>query len=93
MKKIVSGNTYFFVDESGDPTFYDRRGNLIVGQDGCSSLLILGMVEVNDPVLMRYRIAQLQTKIINDPYLTGIPSIQKTKIAFHAKNDVPEVRY
>jgi hypothetical protein len=93
MKKTKPGNNYFFVDESGDPTFYDRRGNLIVGQDGCSSLLILGMVEVDDPALMRNRINQLQSKIINDPYLVGIPSIQKTKIAFHAKNDVPEVRY
>ncbi len=27
---------YFFVDESGDPTFYDKRGNLIVGEQGCS---------------------------------------------------------
>lgn len=93
MKKTKPGNTYFFVDESGDPTFYDRRGNLIVGQDGCSPLLILGMIEVNDPASMRNKINQLQSRIINDPYLVGIPSIQKTKNAFHAKNDVPEVRY
>jgi hypothetical protein len=32
---------YFFVDESGDPTFYDEDGNLIVGQEGCAPILLL----------------------------------------------------
>lgn len=93
MKKIQPGHTYFFVDESGDPTFYDRNGNLIVGQDGCSSLLILGMVEISDPVPLRQAILELQAQIVNDPYFTEFPSIQKTRIAFHAKDDLPEIRY
>jgi hypothetical protein len=53
MKKIKSGATFFFVDESGDPTFYDHKGNLIVGHEGCSSLLILGLVEISDPITNR----------------------------------------
>jgi len=93
MKKIQPGHTYFFVDESGDPTFYDRNGNLIVGQDGCSSLLILGMVEISNPVPLRQAILDLQTQIVNDPYFAEFLSIQKTRIAFHAKDDVPEIRY
>lgn len=93
MKKTQPGQTFFFVDESGDPTFYDRNGNLIVGQGGCSSLLILGMVEISDPVPLRQAILGLQTAIANDPYFAEFPSIQKTKIAFHAKDDLPEVRY
>jgi hypothetical protein len=32
MKEPQPGRTFFFVDESGDPTFYDRKGNLIVGE-------------------------------------------------------------
>jgi len=31
---------YFFVDEAGDPVFYDRYGDLIVGNEGCSKILI-----------------------------------------------------
>jgi hypothetical protein len=93
MKKTQPGQTYFFVDESGDPTFYDRNGNLIVGQDGCSSMLILGMIETNDPVPLRQAILDLQTKIVKDPYFADFPSLQKTKRAFHAKDDVPEIRY
>lgn len=33
MKTPKEGTRWFFVDESGDPTFYDRMGNLIVGQE------------------------------------------------------------
>src|ERR1022692_2811323 len=33
------------------------------------------------------------TRVVTDPYLTGIPSISKTQISLHAKDDTPEVRY
>jgi hypothetical protein len=33
VKKPKDEHSYFFVDESGDPTFYDARGNLIVGAE------------------------------------------------------------
>jgi hypothetical protein len=81
------------VDESGDPTFYDRRGNLIVGQAGCSSVLILGFVETQNPQAIRRAVHTLQQEIVSDPYFGDVPSILKTAIAFHAKNDLPEVRY
>jgi hypothetical protein len=34
-----------------------------------------------------------QKSIISDPYLKGIPSIAKTGVALHAKDDSGEVRY
>jgi len=36
---------------------------------------------------------QLQQTIGNDPYFDGVPSLAKTKIAFHAKDDLPEIRF
>lgn len=93
MKKPEPGRSFFFVDESGDFAFYDRRGNLIVGQPGCSPVLILGFVETQYPQPLRRAILDLQREIIHDPYFQGVPSIRKTAIAFHAKDDVPEVRY
>jgi len=93
MKIPQPGNNYFFVDESGDPTFYDRRGNLIVGQEGCSPLLLLGFVETIDPLSMRRTLLELQQQIINDPYFQNVPSLGKTALAFHAKDDLPEVRF
>ena len=87
---ISCGN--FFVDESGDPTFFDRFGTLIVGQPGCSPILILGFVETCEPGQIRQELARLHQEIAADKYLEGIPSIEKTNIAFHAKDDVAEVR-
>lgn len=51
MKEPQPGSNWFFVDESGDPTFYDRKDNLIVGQAGCSPLLLLGFVETQAPLV------------------------------------------
>ena len=93
MKKPQSGSTWFFVDESGDPTFYDRKGNLIVGQPGCSPILVLGLIETQNPEPIRQAIRELQQEVIHDPYFQEFPSIKKTAIAFHAKDDVPEIRY
>lgn len=93
MKKPRPGSTWFFVDESGDPTFYDGQGNLIVGHRGCSPILILGFVETHDPGPLRKAILDLQQEIIHDAYFRAVPSVGKTAIAFHAKDDLPEIRY
>lgn len=93
MKKPISGSNWYFVDESGDPAFYDRGGNLIVGQEGCSPILLLGFVETSDPEPLRSSLLALQHEIVNDPYFEGVPSLTKTSVAFHAKDDLPEIRY
>lgn len=93
MKEPKEGSTCFFVDESGDPTFYDKQGNLIVGEKGSSRLLLLGFVEIRDPDKVRSAVLDLQKQVLADPLLQGIPSLEKTAKAFHAKDDAPEVRY
>ena len=93
MKKPQDGHNWFFVDESGDPVFYNRRGRLIVGEEGCSLILMLGFIETTNPHLLRQSILGLQEEIVNDTYFQGVPSLEKTQIAFHAKDDLPEIRY
>ncbi|MDW8264727.1 MAG: hypothetical protein RMJ52_05280 [Gemmataceae bacterium] len=93
MKRAKPGTNWFFVDESGNPTFYDRKGNLIVGQEGCSPILVLGFVETQQPEPSRQAVLNLQREVITDPYFEGVPSLARTAIAFHAKDDLPEVRY
>lgn len=93
MKRAKPGTNWFFVDESGDPTFYDRKGNLIVGQEGCSPILVLGFVETQQPESIRQAVLNLQREIVADPYFEGVPSLAGTAIAFHAKDDLPEIRY
>jgi hypothetical protein len=63
------------------------------GKPGCSPVLILGFVETQDPKPLRQAILALQQEVTQDPYFQGVPSIRKTAIAFHAKDDVFEVRY
>jgi hypothetical protein len=93
MKTHVTDESYFFVDESGDSTFYDGKGRLIVGTEGCSPLLIMGFIETQKPHELRKAVLRAQRSIISDPYLLSIPSISKTAVALHAKDDAPEVRY
>ncbi|MCB9420925.1 MAG: hypothetical protein H6667_14050 [Ardenticatenaceae bacterium] len=93
MKTPRQGQNWFFVDESGDPTFYDRHGNLIVGHSGCSPILILGFVEIPNPHSVRQSLLKLQRDVVSDPYFQKIPSMRKTTVAFHAKDDLPEIRY
>ena len=93
MKKIQTEKHWFFVDESGDPTFYDESGNLIVGNSGCSPILLLGFVEMPDPQRIRQSVLALQHEVVNDPYFQSFPSIKRTAVALHAKDDLPEIRY
>jgi hypothetical protein len=58
-----------------------------------SNVLILGFVDTQKPQEIRRAVLRAQRSIISDPYLTRIPSISKTAIALHAKDDVSEVRY
>ena len=93
MRKTQTGDSYFFMDESGDPVFYDARGNLIVGEPGCSKLLIVGFIETREPNVIRKGVLDLQREICNDAYFKGIPSLAKAAVAFHATDDAPEVRH
>jgi hypothetical protein len=83
----------FFVDEAGDPTFYDRTGNLIVGQPGCSTILLLGFIETTNAQSIREAVLKLQREVIADRFFQSFPSISKTATAFHAKDDIAEIRY
>lgn len=92
MKKLQEKTTYFFVDESGDPYFYDRKGNLIVGKEGCSKVLILGFIKTEQPELIRQAILEVRNEISKDTYLQDIPSLVKSLKYFHATDDSPEIR-
>ena len=92
MIKRKKSTNYFFVDESGDPYFYNRYGDFIVGKEGCSKILILGFIRTEKPEVIRQTIINLREEIKKDEYLKSIPSIKKSIVAFHATDDCPEVR-
>jgi len=83
---------HFFVDEAGDPVFYNKRGEYIVGSEGCSKILLLGFIKTKKPKELRQALAVLHKEVMEDDFLKNIPSMKKTAIGFHGKDDVPEVR-
>ena len=87
---------HYFVDEAGDGTLFNGRGRIIVGIEGCSRFFILGLLDVPDPESLAREMEELRAHLLADPYFKGVPSMQpeakKTVLAFHAKDDLPEVR-
>jgi hypothetical protein len=87
---------HFFVDEAGDPTLFDSKGRILVGEEGCSKYFIVGKLDVDDPAALQTALDDLRTRLLADPYFRRVPSMQvargKTAVAFHAKDDVAEVR-
>jgi len=96
VKQRLPSIRHYFVDEAGDGTLFDRRGRIIVGTEGCSWFFILGLLDVLEPESLAREMEELRTGLLADPYFKGVPSMQleanKTALAFHAKDDVPEVR-
>lgn len=93
----MSGDVrHYFVDEHGDGTLFDRKGRVIVGNEGCSSYFALGVLDVPDPQGLSARLEELRRSILADPYFRGVESLKperrKTAVAFHAKDDLPEIR-
>lgn len=96
VKGKVSSVRNYFVDEAGDGTLFDQRGHIIVGTPGCSRYFILGLVDAPEPERLSHELEELRKRLLADPYFRKVPSMQpeanKTARAFHAKDDVPEVR-
>lgn len=87
---------HYFVDEAGDPTLFNRKGRVIVNEDGCSNYFILGKMEIEEPAEVERALEALRAELLADPYFKAVPSMQpkyrKTAVAFHAKDDLPEIR-
>jgi hypothetical protein len=87
---------WLFIDEAGDPTLFNKKGQSLVGREGCSSFFIVGKLEVDKPNDLSQSLTRLRQGILADPYFSCVPSFQpegqKTALLFHAKDDLPEVR-
>ncbi len=85
-----------FVDEAGDLTLFNKSGQISVGSPGVSKYFMVGVAQIPDPNFTSELLGELRAELLSDSYLAGVPSMQpearKTACAFHAKNDLPEVR-
>ena len=99
MKAIAPGGLSvrnYYVDEAGDGNLFSRKGCVIVNTRGCSRFFILGLADIPDTEALGRDLRSLRQQLLADPYFEGVPSMQpearKTALAFHAKDDLPEVR-
>ncbi len=94
--KVSPSIRHYFVDEGGDSTLFSRKGEVLVGTEGCSRFFILGLLDVLDPGALNIRFDELRARLMSDSYFKSVPSMQpherKTALAFHAKDDLPEIR-
>jgi hypothetical protein len=88
---------HHFIDEAGDFSLFNRRKQVVLGIEGVSNYFMVGAAFVADPEALNQQLALLRDDVLRDPLLNRIPSLdparKKTALAFHAKDDVPEVRY
>ncbi len=68
----------------------------MIGQEGCSRFFMMGCLEVPSPEALTKDMELLRSELLADPILNRVPSMaperKKTAKAFHAKDDIPEVR-
>lgn len=96
-KKNLSELRHYFVDEAGDPTLFGKKGRVLVGTETVSKYFIIGVLDIPDTDALGAKLNMLREDILKDPYFKNIPSMwpenKKTALMFHAKDDIPEVRY
>lgn len=92
MKDADKRKVYCFVDESGDPIFFNKKGKDLVSSGDASPVFIVGYLEIEDPGMISKILNKLKEEIRNDEYLKSIPSVSKSLLHFHAKDDCPEIR-
>lgn len=86
-----------FLDEMGNPTFFGKGRECIIGQEGVSLSFGMGIAKIERPLAeVRKEIQTLQQQVANDPLLNTLPSVikrvNKGGFFFHACKDTPDVR-
>ncbi len=85
-------NSYYFIDECGDPEFYGKGKRLLVGTSGYQPLLIIGLIETPNRKSLHKAVKEFSDSIRQDVLFKSIPSVKDPHWFLHAKNDHPEVR-
>ncbi|MEZ4870467.1 MAG: hypothetical protein R3C14_54565 [Caldilineaceae bacterium] len=96
-QEITPSARNYYVDEAGDGTLFNRKKQIIIGDEGCSKFFILGFADIPNPHAIEEDFTALRQQLLTDPYFQQVPSMQpeqgKTARFFHAKDDLAEVRW
>ncbi|SHK79429.1 DUF3800 domain-containing protein [Fibrobacter sp. UWEL] len=92
MKETENVKAYYYFDEAGDPNILGRHGVNLIESGVASKVFMVGYLETKNPKELTKSLNALHKEICEDELLQGIPSMEKTKVAFHAAKDCAEVR-
>jgi hypothetical protein len=96
-KARITSNIPAVIDVGARPKLFDKRGRSMLGHDGVSQYFMVGVAEIRNPAAVGRRLGALRRDLMSDPYFAGACSMhlgrRKTALAFHAKDDLPEVRW
>src|SRR5665809_25888 len=88
---------HYFVDEAGDMVLFDKKGRISVGRGDVPRCFMVGLVDLPDPAAAHAKLEDLRSSLLAEPFFNTAPSMRpesnKTAVFFHAKDDLPEVRY
>lgn len=88
--------TTYHVDEAGDGVLFGHKGRDRLQDEGAHLFFMMGMVSCADDADAARRLELLRASLLANPLYAGIPSMlpaaRKTALAFHAKDDHPEIR-
>jgi hypothetical protein len=87
----------YFVDEAGDGTLFDKKGRVIIGEEGCSNFFMIGLADIADAAAIKADFDALRAQVTGDPFLKKLrqfkPERKETSVYFHATVDPVEVRW
>lgn len=92
MKETENVKAYYYFDEAGDSNILGHHGVNLVESGVASKVFMVGYLETKNPKGLTKSLNALHKEICEDELLREIPSMEKTKVAFHAAKDCPEVR-
>ena len=73
---------HYFVDEAGNPTLFDAKGRILIGTEGCSSYLMLGKLDIDDPATLGRELDDLRARAVGRSVFQECPR--------HAAKDLME---
>lgn len=66
---------HYYVDEAGDLTLFNKKGRIIIGEEGVSHLFMVGVAYLPFPERAATLLNQLRTELLADPYFRNVPSM------------------
>lgn len=91
-KKDFSKTNFIFIDESGKPEVYSKKGDNLVKKNLASKYLVFAAVRTNDQLKLQQLVTEFRLTLLLDKKLLSIFSPAYSLDSFHAQTDYDEVK-